>query len=165
MHQSFVTTPPPPPNPHHPSHTYGEGWEVNGLKCGAITFQLSLQCRGNDIRILTLGTFSIAKGGAKSKVLTSSCHLGVELIAGHWKLKSHNPRPSPLVGEQMWLQMTGALLTVIITAMRFKACLFSVTELILFSSLHVILVKAFVQHYEKSNNLHMRKQRRRSVSQ
>ena len=29
------------------------------------------KCRGFDIRILTPGRFSIAKGGAKSKVLTS----------------------------------------------------------------------------------------------
>ena len=49
VHQSFVTTAPPPPPP------YGEGWGIAGLKCRAITFQGSLQCRGND-RVLTLGS-------------------------------------------------------------------------------------------------------------
>ena len=34
----------------------GKGeWEIAGLKCGAITFRVSLQCRGND-GVLTLGS-------------------------------------------------------------------------------------------------------------
>ena len=37
----------------HP--TNGEGWGIDGLKCGAITFQVYPQCRGND-RVLTLGS-------------------------------------------------------------------------------------------------------------
>ena len=45
MHKSFVITGP----------TYGEGWGIAGLKCGAITFRVSLQCRGND-RVLILGS-------------------------------------------------------------------------------------------------------------
>ena len=67
---------------------HGEGWGIVGLKFGANTFRVSPQCRGNDgvltlIRILTPVRFSIAKGGAKSKILTSSFPLGVGLIAGH----------------------------------------------------------------------------------
>ena len=69
MHQSFVTTAPP-------RTTYGEGWGIAGLKCGAITFRVSPQCRGNDggftLGPSSQGTFTIAKGGAKSEVLTSS---------------------------------------------------------------------------------------------
>ena len=49
IHQSFVTTAPLPP--------YGEGWGVAGLKCRAITFRVSSQCRGND-RALTLGSLT-----------------------------------------------------------------------------------------------------------
>ena len=50
MHQSFVTTAsPPPPTP------FEGGWVIAGLKCWAITFQVSSQCRGND-RVLTLGS-------------------------------------------------------------------------------------------------------------
>ena len=64
MHQSFVTTDPLP---------MGKGWGIAGLKCRAITFRVSSQCSGNDgVLILNPGIFSIAKGGAKSKVLTSS---------------------------------------------------------------------------------------------
>ena len=51
---------------------------------------------------------SIAKGGAKSKVLTSSSPPGGGAYSRVLKLKSHNSRPSPQVGEQ-WLQMTSAL--------------------------------------------------------
>ena len=43
----------------HCSPTYGEGWGIAGLKCGAITSRVSPQCRGND-RVLTLG--SLPKG-------------------------------------------------------------------------------------------------------
>ena len=39
--------------------------------------------RGFDIRSLTPGTFSTAKGGTGSKVLTSCLPLGVGLVAGH----------------------------------------------------------------------------------
>ena len=52
MHQSFVTTAIPPP-------TYGEGWGMAGLECGAITLKVFPECRGND-RVLTLG--SLAQG-------------------------------------------------------------------------------------------------------
>ena len=55
-----------------------EGWGIAGLKCGAITFQVSLQCRGND-GVLTLGSLpqrDIAKGRVNSKVLTSSLPSG-----------------------------------------------------------------------------------------
>ena len=45
--------PPPPPPPH--THTYGEVLGIAGLKFGAITFQVSPQCRGND-RVLILGS-------------------------------------------------------------------------------------------------------------
>ena len=38
MHQSFVTT----------------GWGIAGLKCKAIAFRVTSQCRGND-GVLTLG--------------------------------------------------------------------------------------------------------------
>ena len=51
MHQSFVTTAP----------TYGEGWGIAGQKCGAITFRVSPQCRGND-RVLTLGFLHVLQG-------------------------------------------------------------------------------------------------------
>ena len=47
------------------------------------------------------------KGGAKSKVLTSSLPPGSGAYSRSLKAESHNPHPSP-VGEQ-WLQMTGAL--------------------------------------------------------
>ena len=62
--------PPPPPPPPHP-RTYGEGWGIAGLKCGAITFRVSPQCRGSD-GVLTLGSippgrFSIAKSGQRAK--------------------------------------------------------------------------------------------------
>ena len=65
----------------HP-HTYGERLTVAGLKCGAIAFQVSPRCRGND-GVLKSGRFSFAKGVTKSKVLTSSLPPGVGLIAGH----------------------------------------------------------------------------------
>ena len=48
---------------------------------------------GFDIRILTPGRFSIAKGGAKSKVLTSSLPSGGGALSR--ALKSRNPRPFP----------------------------------------------------------------------
>ena len=41
------------------SHLYREGWGKAWLKCGAITFQVPPQCRGNDW-VLTLG--SLPKG-------------------------------------------------------------------------------------------------------
>ena len=50
---------------------------------------------GFDIRILTPGRFSIAKGGAKNKVLTSSLPPGGRAYSRALKLNSHNPRPSP----------------------------------------------------------------------
>ena len=47
MHQSDICN--------HCSPTYGEGWGIAVLRCGAITFRVSPQCRGND-RVLTLGS-------------------------------------------------------------------------------------------------------------
>ena len=64
------------------------------LKCGAITFQLYPQYRGND-GVLTLGFFSIAKCRAKSEVLTSSLPPGGGAHSRALKAESHNPRPSP----------------------------------------------------------------------
>ena len=63
MHQSFVTTAPPP--------SYGEGWVIAGLKCGAITFQVSPQCRRND-EVLRLGSlpqgdFLLRMAGQRAK--------------------------------------------------------------------------------------------------
>ena len=82
MHQSFVTTAPPPP-PH------GEEFGIAVLKCWAITFRVSPQCRGNeggfDIKILPPGRFPIAKGGTKSKVLTSSLPPGGGAYSGTLK--------------------------------------------------------------------------------
>ena len=40
------------PDPH--THTQREGWGIAWLKYGAVTFGLSLQCRGNE-GVLTLG--------------------------------------------------------------------------------------------------------------
>ena len=89
MHQSFVTT-----------ATYGEGWGIAGLKCGAITFQVSRQCKGNDevltsTRILTPGGFSVVKGWAKSKVLTTSLPPGSGAHSRALKAESHNLHHSP----------------------------------------------------------------------
>ena len=65
MHQSFVTTTAPP----HP--TYGEGWGIAGLKCGAIAFRVSLQCSGNDrdLRLGSLpqGDFLLLRVGQRAK--------------------------------------------------------------------------------------------------
>ena len=36
-------------------YTYGEGWGIAGLKCGAITCRVYPQCRGND-GVLVLGS-------------------------------------------------------------------------------------------------------------
>ena len=76
MHQSFVTTAPPPP----PTHTYGEGWGVVGLKCKTITLRVSSQCRGND-GVLTLGSlpqrdFLLRRAGQRAKFLPPVCLLG-----------------------------------------------------------------------------------------
>ena len=51
-----------------------------------------------DIRILTPGRFSIAKGGAKSKVLTSSWPPGGGAHDRALKLKSHHESPPFPVG-------------------------------------------------------------------
>ena len=78
MHQSFVTTAHPP---------MGKGGGCPGLKCRANYFSSVLSVQGKpqdfDNRILTPGRFSIVKGRAKSKVLTSSLPLGMGLIAEH----------------------------------------------------------------------------------
>ena len=44
---------------------------------------------GFDIEIITPRRFSIAKGRAKSIVLTPVCPLEIGSIAGHWILKSY----------------------------------------------------------------------------
>ena len=62
MHQSFVTTAPTLLG------RVGDSW----AKVWGSYFSSAAQCRGNDIRILTPGRFSIVKSSAKSKVLTSS---------------------------------------------------------------------------------------------
>ena len=50
---------------------------------------------GFDIMILTPGRLTIAKGGAKSKVLCSSLPPGGGAYRKALKLKSDNPHPSP----------------------------------------------------------------------
>ena len=65
MHQSFVTTAPPPP----------PLWERVGDSLAKVQgnyFYSAGEMTGFLHRILTPGKFSIAKGRAKSKVLTSS---------------------------------------------------------------------------------------------
>ena len=103
MHPSFV---PPPTHTHiHLQGSVGDSRaKVQGNYFSSVP---SVQGKGLglDIRILTPERFSIAKGGAKSKVLTSSFPPGGG--AHSMALKSHNPHPSPWMGEQ-WLQMTGA---------------------------------------------------------
>ena len=73
------------------------------LKSRAITFRVSSQCRGNDggfdIGILTPVRFSIAKGGAKSKVLTSSLPPGGGAHSRALKAEKHNLRSSLYVEE------------------------------------------------------------------
>ena len=69
MHQSFVTTAPPPP------HLWGRVGDSRAKVRGNYFSSVpAVQGKlwGFDIRIHTPGRFSIAKGGAKSKVLTSS---------------------------------------------------------------------------------------------
>ena len=75
-----------------PTHSYGEPWGTAGLKCWGNYFSsvpaLQGKWQGFDKRILTPGRFSIAKGRAKSKVLSASlpqwfAPWGVGLIAGH----------------------------------------------------------------------------------
>ena len=72
LHQSFVST--APPTTPHPLLRGRMGdclAKVQGSYFSSVpSVQRKLQ--GFDIRILTPGRFSIAKGGAKSKVLTSS---------------------------------------------------------------------------------------------
>ena len=53
------------------------------------------EMKGFDIRILTPGRFFLAKGGAKSKVLTSSSLPGDGAYSRALKAESHNLRPSP----------------------------------------------------------------------
>ena len=59
----------------HGPPTYGEGCGLAGPKCGAIYFfnvsAVQKKRQGFDIKILTLGRFSVGKGRAKSIVLTS----------------------------------------------------------------------------------------------
>ena len=105
MHHLFVTTATPTPNLRG---RVGDSWAKvwgNYFSC-VPAVQGKLPCF--DIRILTPGRQSVAKGGAfKSKVLTSSLPAGGNNHSRALKLKSRNHRPSLKVGEQ-WLQMTGA---------------------------------------------------------
>ena len=73
--------------------------------------------RGFDIRILTPGRFSIAKGGAKSKVLFSSSPHGGGAYSRALKAESHNPRPSPYVGKQ-WSQIDWCISIYIICLLK-----------------------------------------------
>ena len=57
------------------------------------------------IGTLTPVRFSVAYGGAKSRVVTMS--FSQQGRAKTRTLKSHYPRQFPFVGE-LWLQMTGA---------------------------------------------------------
>ena len=84
-HQSFVSTPPPPPPP------TGIAW----LKCRAITFWLSPQCRGS-AGVITLGhlpclDFLLCRVGQRAGLLTCYHQLvptGWRLIiSGLWKVK------------------------------------------------------------------------------
>ena len=67
MQQSYVTTAPPPMG-------------IAVLKCGASTFQVSPQCRGND-GVLTLG--SLPQGDFLLQRVGQRAKLGVGVIAGH----------------------------------------------------------------------------------
>ena len=53
------------------THTYREGWGIAGLKCRAITFRVSSQCRGNDavytLGSLSQGDFLLQRAGQKAK--------------------------------------------------------------------------------------------------
>ena len=69
MHQSFVTTAPP-----HLRGRVGDSI-IARLKCRAISFQVSSQCRGND-GVLTLGSLPqgdiLLRRAGQRAVLTSS---------------------------------------------------------------------------------------------
>ena len=84
-----------------PSPTYGEGWGIAGLKCRAITFQVSPQRRGND-RVLTLGflpqgDFLLLRAG-QSKVLTSSSPPGGGAYSRALKAEKSLSPPFPVGG-------------------------------------------------------------------
>ena len=76
------------------SHFYGEGWGIAGLKCGAITFQVSPQCRGNE-RVLTLESVSQGDFLLRCKVWTSSLPLGVGAYSRALKAEKSSSPPFP----------------------------------------------------------------------
>ena len=89
MHHSFQITPTP--------FTCGEVQGTAGLKCGAITFIVPAvqgKWQGFDVHgSLPQGVFLLKGTLVLASILSRG--RGVGYIAGHCKLKSHNPRPSP----------------------------------------------------------------------
>ena len=90
---------------HAPLPTYRDSRGIARLICRAITFWLSLQCRGS-AGVITLRQlprwdfllpqwdFLLCRAGLRRGLLPSACPHWMGLIPWLWKVKSHYPRPS-----------------------------------------------------------------------